>query len=115
MDRSMEVDRSIDNVPFNGINSDENDNDGDDEENENNEILLEPEIQLGRPIRQRNIPQRYLPTPDTPPPIRNNRRNLRIIDDDDENELIDNFILENRNNNLLNDPQIEVIRPSVSI
>jgi hypothetical protein len=98
----MEVDRSLDNIPFNGINYDENDNENDDEENENNEILFEPEVQLGRPIRQRNIPQRYLPTPDTPPPIRNNRRNLRIIDDGDENELIDNFILENRNNNLIN-------------
>jgi hypothetical protein len=115
MDRSMEVDRSIDNVPFNGINSDENDNDGDDEENENNEIILEPEIQLGRPIRQRNMPQRFLETPDTPPRIQNNRRNPRIIVDDDENELIDNFILENRNNNLLNDPQIEVIRLPMNI
>jgi hypothetical protein len=40
MDRSMEVDLSIDNVPFNGINSDENDNDGNDEENGIHEILL---------------------------------------------------------------------------
>ncbi len=37
----MEVDRSLDNVPFNGINYDENDNENDDEENENNEILVE--------------------------------------------------------------------------
>jgi hypothetical protein len=111
----MEVDRSLDNIPFNGINYDENDNENDDEENESNEILFEPEVQLGRPIRQRNIPQRYLPTPDTPPPIRNNRRNLRIIDDDDENELIDNFILDNRNNNLINDPQIEITRLPINI
>jgi hypothetical protein len=39
MNRSMEVDRSLDNVSFNGINYDENDNENDDEENENNEIL----------------------------------------------------------------------------
>jgi hypothetical protein len=63
-----------------------------------------------RSIRQRNVPQRFLETPDTPPRIQNNRRNPRIIVDDDENELIDNFILEDRNNNLLNDPQIEIIR-----
>jgi hypothetical protein len=81
----MEVNRSIDNVPFNGINSDENDNNGDDEENENNEIIIEPEIQLGRPIRQQNMPQRFLETPDTPPRIQNNRRIPRIIVDDDEN------------------------------
>jgi hypothetical protein len=115
MDRSMEVDRSINNVPFNGINSDENDNDGDGEENGNNEILLEPKIQLGRLIRQRNMPQRFLETPDTPPRIQNNRRNPRIIVDDDENELIDNFILENRNNNLFNDPQIEILRHPINM
>jgi hypothetical protein len=61
------------------------------------------------------MPQRFLETPDTPPRIQNNRRNPRIIVDDDENELIDNFILENRNNNLLNDPQIEVIRLPMNI
>jgi hypothetical protein len=63
-----------------------------------------------RSIRQRNMPQRFLETPVTPPRIQNNRRNPRIIVDDDENELIDNSILENRNNNLLNDSQIEIIR-----
>jgi hypothetical protein len=56
MDRSMQVERSLDNIPFNGFNYDENDNESDDKVNEKNEILFEPKVQVGRPIRQRNIP-----------------------------------------------------------
>jgi hypothetical protein len=57
-----------------------------------------------------------LETPDnTPSPIRNNRRNPRILNDDDDNEIINNFVLENRNNILLKDPQIDVIHLPMNI
>jgi hypothetical protein len=88
MNRSMEVDRSFDNVPFNGWNNDEDNNESDDEENENRELLfeseaspLEPEIPLGRPQRKCNRPPRFLPTPSPPLPNRGNIRNPNIPND----------------------------------
>jgi hypothetical protein len=108
MNRSMEVDRSFDNVPF-------NDNDSDDEESEDNEILFvpevqpnvivfEPEEQLGRPIRNRNIPSRFMRTQTPPPPIRNHRRNPL------NNPQVN--VIPPINNVLMNNPQFDVIAPN---
>jgi hypothetical protein len=108
MNGSMEVDRSFDNVPF-------NDKDSDDEENEDNEILFEPKVQpnvivfepevhLGRPIRNRNIPSRFMRTQAPPPLIRNHRRNPQNNPQVNDIPLI--------NNVLMNNPQVDVIAPN---
>ena len=69
MDRSMEIDKSNDNIAFNGINLNESNNDSDDEDDDNdmsidhNTLRNEMIINEPRPSRIRKVTARYRLSP----------------------------------------------------